>query len=337
MLRQNYWKSLCAAGFLILLLSILIFPLFAPVGEGKRKLSFRVYKGESAQQVGRNLAREKLIAHSSAFRWYLHLSGQAEQIQAGSYYLHDAMWMDDIAAALTQGRVELRPLTIPEGWNHRQIGDYLQKEGLVESREVFLALSRDKAVLRKYNILDDSTEGYLYPDTYMIPESYSAKQLHELMLKNFFTVLDRLLPKRSSYSSEKLRERIILASIVEREARHAQERPIIAGVFLNRLHRKMKLESCATVQYLFPAPKAKLYLRDLTLPSPYNTYRNHGLPKAPISNPGKAALKAAFFPQQNSYLYFVVKADGRHHFSESYHEHLQAKKKYIDSDIVIAE
>ena len=105
---------------------------------------------------------------------------------------------------------------------------------------------------------------------------------------------------------------------------------MMARVFLNRLDKNMRLESCATVQYLLDKPRAKLYERDLQIQSPYNTYRNGGLPPGPVSNPGKAALEAAFQPVENDYLYFVLKPDGSHYFSQSYREHLNAKHKYLD-------
>lgn len=312
-----------------------ILSLCAPVGQAKQNVEFVVRQGSSAIQVAQNLEKYKLINSALFFRLYLALSGNSKSIQAGKYSFHDAMWMSDIASHLVSGKVKLNVLTIPEGWHHRQIGDFLASKGLVKNREEFLRLSQDPKLLKKYRIIDTSTEGYLYPESYMIPDHYSGAQLHRLMLDKFFKVLKEL--GSAKYTSRELRQRIILASIVEREASHAKERPIIARVFLNRLEKKMKLESCATVQYLFERSKAKLYLSDLARPSPYNTYIHYGMPPGPISNPGRAALEAAFLPDHNNYLYFVVKPDRTHHFSERYSEHLRAKDKYINSDIVAAE
>ena len=128
----------------------------------------------------------------------------------------------------------------------------------------------------------------------------------------------------------RLHDRIILASIIEREAVHPDELPVMASVFLNRVNKKMRLESCATVQYLLPNPKKKLYEKDLLVKSPYNTYLHRGMPPGPISNPGFPAIRAAFHPAETEYLFFVLMPkEGRHHFSNNYSEHLRAKKKYL--------
>ncbi len=313
-------------------LAVLI-SLCAPVGDGSHKVDFRIPSQVGATYVSKGLKNSALIANATFFRWFLRFSGLSAKIQVGTYELNDGMWLNEIASKISSGRVKLSALTIPEGWNNRQIGSYLVEKGLLNDRSAFLVISRDSKLLKKYAISNASTEGYLYPDTYMIPEFYSAEKIHLLMLDAFFRVLDQIIDTKK-YSAQELQRRIILASIVEREARHAKERPIIARVFLNRLERRMKLESCATVQYLFEKSKPKLYLQDLAIPSKYNTYIHYGLPPGPIANSGKAALKAAFYSDENDYLYFVVKPDGTHHFSSTYGEHIRGKRKYIDSDLV---
>ncbi len=306
--------------------------LSSPPGTGKNEIEYTVLKGSSSSSIANDLKKHNVISNASFFNLYLRFTGRATSIQVGKYKLHNGMWLNELANVLTTGKVTLNSITIPEGWNHRQIGDHFTENGLVKNRAEFIRISQNKATLKKYNILDTSTEGYLYPETYLIPDGYSGLELHNLMLAKFFKILERLSYKK--WNPQELRKRIILASIVEREARHPQERPIIARVFLNRLEKGMRLESCATVQYLFEKSKPKLYLSDLAIPSPYNTYKNYGLPPSPIANPGKAALEAAFLPKNNDFLYFVVKPDGTHHFSNNYKEHLRAKKHYIDSDIV---
>ena len=323
-------------GSFILFISCLLIAgitLCAPVGSGKQQVDLKVEQGIGAIAVAHRLKEARLISSAVFFRWFLTLG--AYSIQQGEYVLNDGMWLSEIAAILGEGRIKLKAITIPEGWNHRQIGDYFASQGLIKDRESFLRLSRSPDILRKYRIQDTSTEGYLYPETYMIPPNYTAEKLHGLMLEKFFSVLRKITTQSEIvYTGKELRRRIILASIVEREARHAHERPVIAQVFLNRIKKNMKLESCATIQYLFPKPKVKLYHIDLVRPSPYNTYLHRGLPPGPIANSGKAALEAAFRPDKNDYLYFVVKPDGTHHFSVDYQGHIQAKKKYIDSDLV---
>ena len=331
---MNKKKGIYLLAFLLFIFSLgLIISFHAPLGQGEKELLFHIPKGVGASFIAKELAKESFINNANYFRLYLSLRGWANEIQAGDYELNNSMWLGEIAKILVQGKVRLVSITIPEGWNNRQLGDYLSKEGYAKSRADFLSLSRDPKILKKYKIMDASTEGYLFPNTYKIPPSYTDKEIHILLLNTFFKVIKELGAYKK-YKGKELRDRIILASIVEREARHSKERPVIARVFLNRLEKGIKLESCATVQYLFEKSKAKLYYQDLARPSPYNTYIHYGLPLAPISNPGKEALKATFYPEENKYLYFVVKPDASHHFSETYAGHLKAKKKYIDSDLV---
>ena len=325
-------KTLGLIAFLFLLILIPILSLCAPVGKGNQKVNFNIVQGMGAGRIAQELKKEGLIVSPSFFKIYLYLTSNIAHLQKGSYELDDGMWMPFIIHKLTTGKVKLNVLTIPEGWNNRQIADYLLEKGLVKNRLEFLEITKDKAILSKYKIPSESTEGYLYPETYNIPFNYTAYQFHLLLLESFFDNL-----KKSNFkakNNKELHEKIILASIVEREARKPEERAVIARVFLNRLQRNIKLESCATVQYLFDKSHPKLYIQDLYIASPYNTYMHKGLPPAPISNPGKAAMLAAFYPQKNDLLFFVVKPDGSHHFSKTYKEHLEAKKVYIDSDLV---
>lgn len=328
--------KLATAGAGALALGLLLFwvavsvPGAAP-GDGSHAVSFEVPKGSGAFTVARELKAEGLIASEDYFKTYLRLTGQAGSLKVGTYRLNDGMSVQEIAEILTEGRVELAQITIPEGWNNRQIGDYLTRRGYVDSREAWLELTQDPAVLARYEIRESSTEGYLFPDTYHIPESFPAAEIQELMLERFFEVLDSVTD-RSRHSAEEIRRRVILASIVEREAVRAEERPMMSQVFLNRLDKGMRLESCATIQYLLPEPRSRLYERHLQIASPYNTYRNSGLPPGPISNPGRAALHAAFHPRENEFLFFVLTPDGSHHFSKTYDEHLQAKRRYIDGE-----
>lgn len=301
-------------------------------GDGSLKVEFEVPAGAGAVSIAKRLYEEGLIDSPARFKTYLRLQGMTDRLKVGVYSLHNGMPMSEIARILTEGRVQLVALTIPEGWNNRQIGNYLVEKNIIKEQDEFLAITKDKQVLQKYSILDPSTEGYLFPDTYMVPPGYSPRKFQEIMLIRFQEVIAEIIKEsgKQVLDAKARRDRILLASIVEREAVKPQERPMMARVFLNRLDKGMRLESCATIQYLFDKPHPRIYDRDLEIKSPYNTYRNKGLPPGPISNPGRAALKAAFAPVENDYLYFVLKPDGSHHFSQTYREHLNAKNKFID-------
>lgn len=318
-----------AGGCCVLLLAFAFVQMRgSAVGDGETKTEFEVPAGAGAFSVAKRLESEGLVRDGEWFRTYLRLRGLSGELKVGVYELHNGMSVGEIATVLTEGRVRLIALTIPEGWNNRQIGDYLAEKGFVRDRADFLAAARDPDLLRRYNISDSTTEGYLFPETYMVPPNYPVKKILEMMLKRFQQVLADIADGRE-YSPAELRRRIVLASIVEREAVRPEERPLMSQVFLNRLEKRMRLESCATVQYLLDRPRARLYEKDLQIVSPYNTYRNAGLPPGPISNPGRAALEAAFSPQPSEFLYFVLKPDGSHHFSATYSEHLDAKRRYL--------
>ena len=299
-----------------------------PAGDGQKKIEYEVQKGKGVQSIGKELASQGLIRSAEYFRWILKLTGRSGKLKAGVYELNDGMSAFEVADVLTEGRVRMLALTIPEGWNNRQIGDYFASKGLVKDRQEFLDLASDPAVLGHYRIPGKTTEGYLFPDTYMVPLKYPAAKVQDIMIRRFFEVLEELEIKQTDPAE--LHRRVILASIVEREAKKEEERPIMSQVFLNRIEKRMRLESCATVQYLFDRPHPRLLEKDLFIESPYNTYRHGGLPPGPISNPGKAAISAAFHPDSVPYLFFARKPYGSHHFSVTFKEHLEAKKRFID-------
>ncbi len=315
------------AGIALVIVSFII--LFSHTrGDGSHVVDFEVRKGVGSRTVGNELVKDRLIDDATNFRILLRLTGRGSDVKAGLYELNDGMSLMEITDVLTEGRVQMTTFTIPEGWNNRQIAGYLTSKGYVNSENEFLAITRNKEVLKAFSIPADSSEGYLFPETYTIPKGYPAVKIHEAMLRRFFHVAEELAEPEQRIP-EILHETLILASIIEREAARKEELPIMAGVFNNRLNKKMRLESCATIQYLLPEPREKLYDRDLQIKSPYNTYKNTGLPPGPISNPGKAALDAALHPDDNEFLFFVLKPDNHHHFSKTYDEHLVAKRKYL--------
>ncbi|RYF09804.1 MAG: endolytic transglycosylase MltG [Deltaproteobacteria bacterium] len=196
------------------------------------------------------------------------------------------------------------------------------------STSQFENAARDRALLAKYGIDGPTAEGFLFPDTYNVVRGSSPQALVEAMLQRFFGQL-QTLPGAKALSPQALYDRVILASIVERETFDREELPVVAGVFHNRLEHDLKLESCATVQYLLEVPKPRLDAEDIRIDSPYNTYRHLGLPPGPIANPGLAALRAALAPQEHDLLYFVSLEDGthRHHFSRTLAEHQKAVRQ----------
>ncbi|HZW83129.1 MAG TPA: endolytic transglycosylase MltG, partial [Candidatus Deferrimicrobium sp.] len=222
-------------------------------------------------------------------------------------------------------------VTIPEGFTTKQIVDLLVQEKLID-KEKFMSLVKSKdfgfSFLQGLPQSEARLEGFLFPDTYEIAPGTSEEEIISLMLKRFEQELTPEVKAAISQKALTVQNFVTLASLIEREAREPEDRPVISQVFQKRLRIGMPLQSCASIQFILGTAKPVLSLKDLEVKSPYNTYKNTGLPPGPIANPGRAALLAAAFPASTDYLYFVAKSDGYHAFAKSYEEHLRNVKKY---------
>lgn len=295
---------------------------------------FAVEKGDNAQDIAVSLEGRGLIRSALAFRFIAKVEGIGSSLKAGTYRIEPGMSAKRILEEFVSGRQALIKVTVPEGYTLAQLAGLLDKLNVVK-KEDFLAAAGSRALLSDLGIPASSAEGYLFPDTYFFPAGYSADGAIRSMVRTF---RDRLsgIPESSALSPMELQDRLILASIVEREYKSPEEAPFMASVFYNRLKIRMALQSCATVVYVIterlgkPHPEV-IFDRDLKLDDPYNTYEHRGLPPGPISNPGMTSLKAAFYPASTRYLYFrLVNADaGTHHFSETLEEHLDARTLFI--------
>jgi len=299
--------------------------LISPGGVDKKEEIFLVRKGSGLKTVATELERRRLIKSKDLFILWVILKGSAGEIKAGEYSLNQTMAPVRIFNILASGAIKTYPLTIPEGLTAEQIADILAKKNLVDKME-FISLVRDKTLVASYHIDGPSLEGYLFPDTYVISKDMGARALIDLMVNRFWNVFNALIEGQRKLMP--LVEMVTLASIVEKETSLAEERPVIASVFLNRLKKRMRLESDPTVIYGLKDFDGNLKRKDLRTPSPYNTYINYGLPLGPIANPGREALMAVINPAETDYLYFVSKNDGSHHFSATLKEHNRAVDRY---------
>ncbi len=286
---------------------------------------FTVSSGESVYHIGRNLRKNEYIRSSRFFVMVVRIRRLAGEIKAGEYRIEPSFKTTEIMDVLKTGAVVTQKFTIPEGFHMRQIAEVLDQSGIVDGEE-FLDACYDRSILAKYAIPFENVEGYLYPDTYIVAKGLSPEKIITMMIDRFFEVVYSI--PVGEYSDEELGELIIIASLVEREARIESERPVIAAVFYNRLMNGKRLESCATVQYVLGKTKERLLFSDLKVKSPYNTYLNKGLPPGPIANPGVDSIHAAMYPADVDYLFFVSKHDGSHYFSTTYSEHLKAIELY---------
>ncbi len=297
----------------------------------------KVRPGENAPEIAGELEKENLIRSSNLLIFYVKLMGTGGSFKTGTYRIKPGETMTAIHDELIQGKQHLYPVTIPEGWTVLKIGVLLEKKHITSAQSFYKAV-RDTVVLKQYAIPSDTAEGYLYPDTYMLQQNFPAERVVRFFLDSFFRKVGEIYPDYKSLSPEELYRKVIIASIVEREYRIKEEAPLIAGVFYNRLKDNMSLGSCATIAYIITDIERKKHpslitYDDLEIDSPYNTYRHKGLPPAPISNPSAVALRAAFYPAQTKYLFFVLEnpKTGKHKFTVTYQDHLNAKNLYIKS------
>ena len=296
---------------------------------------FEIEKGESLFSVLERLEKLSLIRNANVVKVYVRFFNPSV-VKNGKYELNPGMTPFEILSVLEKGRQDLYKVTIPEGLTSRQIASIFKKNGVISSETAFLDMLVSTELIESLGVAGESLEGYLYPDTYYFQKDFPPEKIISHMVRTFFSVLSSIYPYYKDFSPEKMSEKIILASIIEKEYRVEEEAPLMASVFYNRLNIGMPLQSCATVVYVITEKlgrdhPGRIYLRDLELESPYNTYYNQSLPPAPISNPGTVALDAAFNPAQTDYLFFVVKNSeaGTHSFSSNYSDHNQARDQYL--------
>lgn len=280
-----------------------------------------VPKGAGLRDVAR-LLRETGVApwelgNLAAFR----LRGSARSVKAGLYAFHKGDTLARVFADLGAGRVALVTVTFPEGTGAREMAALLAEHGVTRAAE-FISLCFDPASPGRWGLPGDSLEGFLFPDTYRFPLEVPPKGVIDVLVRRFRQVAAAGEKEAGERGFDLLRW-VTLASIVEKETGLAAERPLIAGVFCNRLGLGMRLQSDPTVIYGLARFDGNLRKDDLLRDSPYNTYARSGLPKGPITNPGRASLEAALRPAAVPYLYFVSRNDGSHVFSSTYAEHRQ--------------
>ncbi len=302
-----------------------------PASSTAKPVVFEVKPGESGRSVADALEAKKLITNAMAFRLLLTFQEKREgaTLRVGHYSVDPKQDIKNVLAGLLSGETLTRKATIPEGYTLEQTANSLEKQGVVEAEAVWQALT-EKDLNLEWEF-PDKLEGYLFPSTYEFPWECTGEQAVRQMTGQFRTTFEELWKKHKKTAPLGVRETVILASLVEREAQVAAERPTIAGVYLNRIKKGMKLECDATVQFALGKQKAVLLYSDLEIASPYNTYRYPGLPPGPICSPGAASLEAALHPKKSDYLFYVrndVKNDGSHVFGRDYSEHQANIYKY---------
>lgn len=291
------------------------------------EIIIHVKPGMTAEQIADLLYQQGLLNEIVLFRLTAKIEGLDSKLQSGDYVFSRGMSFFTMIHKMATGENLYQTLTIPEGFTLNQVADLIESKGLGRA-ETFKNLAKSYAPYeymkdqQKQGLVAYEAEGFLFPDTYRIPPEVNEKELLEMFVRQFNQKVSPAIRRQAQQMGISERQLIILSSLVEKEARLDEERPIIAGVFMNRLKQGMPLQSCATVQYILGTPKPILSIEDTEIPSPFNTYLHTGLPPGPIASPGLASIQAVLHPEQTDYLYFVADQTGRHHFSRTYEEHL---------------
>jgi UPF0755 protein len=301
--------------------------VFLPASTRPRRTVVDVPPRASLPEIARLLQEKRVIRNHYAFQLMTRVLGESTNLKAGEYELSPHLSLIEIIDKIARGDAISHWVTIPEGYTLEQIARTLAKQRMAEERR-FLKLARAGG--------DDvgapgwaprgSLEGYLFPDTYRVKAGASEKAILRTMLATFDEKVVKELSHELRLSPLSLDKIIILASLIEREARVPEDRPLISAVIHNRLKEGMRLQVDATVLYALGRHKSKVLYEDLKTPSRYNTYRHAGLPPGPICNPGLRSIEAALKPAKTDYLFYVARPDGSHIFSRTYEEHQKATR-----------
>lgn len=326
--------------------------------EDASAIRIEIPSGSSAAAIAQTLEDNGVIASASKFRLWSKSQGWDSQYKAGTYALSPSMDYTEIAEILVGGKVSMKAFTVPEGLTVKQtiqklveqgMGDQATFENVVKDKKwfdtyEFLRYASNEEEMRS-SLADNYLEGYLMPNTYYVADGSSEEEVINTMLRQFdqdvfkgifqgqkaewADLLDRYGAYLTTEYGVQLRDIIKYASIVERETVLDDERPKVAAVIYNRLEKGMKFQMCSTVQYVLGKQKDNLTYADLEIDSPYNSYKYNNIP-GPICSPGMASIKAAFYPSDENYLYFVVseKLDGSMNFSSDYNQFLKDKEAY---------
>ena len=285
-----------------------------------------IEKGMSLNSVSNLLLENEIIVNQNIFKLKVITRGLASKIPTGRFLIDgkisDAILIDLI---FNKGPIKLK-LMIPEGSQSKNL--FQDINTLLNTDYDFNKYFNSTEILEKYKVDASSLEGYLYPDTYYLYHDSSPEEIIDILLSEFWKKFDENLQDRANQLGFSVHEVVTLASIIEGEAMLDSERSTISSVYHNRLKINMKLQADPTIQYILPGPPKTLSNRDLRTKSDYNTYQNYGLPPGPINNPGIASIKAALYPEDTNFLFFVAQGDGSHAFTTNEKDHEEAKRIY---------
>lgn len=313
--RRRLVRRLLAAAAAVIVMLVL-----SCRGSGTGEVRVLVPRGATLRIAAESLAKAGVVQNATVFRLYGMLRGSDRSIRAGTYVFKRGTSWGEVLDDLRGGKGLEHAITIPEGWSLIQIVPQLARVLEVPVDSVQAAV-RDTALLHRLDVPTPTLEGYLFPDTYVFPDGTTARAAIRVMVERFERVWQPEWNARVQALAMSRHDVMALASIVEKEARLPEERPVIAAVYLNRLKAGMLLQADPTVQYALGKHVARVLYKDLEVDSPYNTYKHTGLPPGPIASPGKPSIVAALNPASVPYTYFVAHPDGHHEFTTNFAAH----------------
>ena len=342
-IKRTKRKSKLSIGFLIIVILSVIFGYFFIKSYDPayninitETTHVSIQSGMSTTDIANMLVENGLIKNPTLFKLKSKLLGFDGKYQAGSFDLSASMGMQDIMVSLMDAKRESIRITIPEGYNIKQTVEILSKDLEIDQTSFMQLLANgnfDYRFLEGIPNGENRLEGFLFPDTYDFFVDSTADEIINKMLSKFDAVFEDEYYDRTKELGLSVKELVTIASLIEEETKTAKERPIVSSVVYNRLDIDMKLQFCSTVLYALGEQKSRLLYSDLEIDSPYNTYMYEGLPKGPISSPGKACIEAALYPAETDFLYFVLKGDGsgEHNFAENSTDFNNYKEDYLNT------
>lgn len=302
--------------FLLIIISLTLVSFYflsPPMANNKTKYSLIIEKGDGVSEIADKLKEKNLIKNTLFFKIFVKATGKSSRLQAGTYKLSSSENLSSIVNSLSAGKTEDVTITIPEGLRREEIADTLGSALGEKVKEEFLTLTKN-------------LEGHLFPDTYFVKRDTDAEEIITKMTDNFEAKFKDILVKTNLSKNET----ITLASIIERETKHDEDRALVSGILYKRIMNNWPLEADATIQYALGFWKKTLTAEDLNLDSPFNTRKNLGLPPSPITNPGLKSLIAAANPINSSYWFYLSDLKGNMHYAKTMEEHEANIVKYID-------
>ena len=295
---------------------------------GKSPVRFAIVKGEGLDQITNRLYEQGIIPNKTSMKIAAFIYGAEKKIRAGRFEIPNGLSYLDLIELFLYGKADfLVNVKLYDGSRIKSMAATLKVNAFIDSAS-FVDVCNDRSFIDSLGLDYPTIEGYLLPQQYSIYERSSPREVIGIIYNGFKKFFNDSLKNKSEELGYSVHEIVTLASIIEGETKKKEEMPVIAEVYYNRLKRGLKLEADPTIQYLIEGKWRRLLYQDLKTKSPYNTYMYYGLPPGPINNPGKPALLAALYPDNNNYLYFVADGNGGHKFSRTYSQHLKNVREY---------